>query len=329
MQGVVLGVLQLAIHGHGVPKKELVKTIHGDLIQLAQAGRFDVIVHGCNCFCTMGKGVAKSIKAAFPEAYAADCRTKPGDRDKLGSFSKALVPLGDHAVTVVNAYTQYEFGGPGPNVSYDAVREAFRAVKQAFHGARIGYPRIGAGLARGDWGIIATIIEDELRGEDHTLVVHEQPRASQVETAPVHGINIFSGAGGLGSALTNPTGLAREKGKLRQAYPVRFRGKDWPDAEAAYQHLKQGEAASDDLLMAEIIAAKLRQHPRIMQAIEARGGEAFLRKCSHLTGARTASAQAWEGKGLESRFIRNLVTGYAMARSDPSGIASGEQGTLF
>ena len=43
--------------------------IKGDLIKLAIKGDFDVIIHGCNCFCTMGAGIAKSIKTAFPEAY--------------------------------------------------------------------------------------------------------------------------------------------------------------------------------------------------------------------------------------------------------------------
>jgi O-acetyl-ADP-ribose deacetylase (regulator of RNase III) len=51
------------------------KTTKGNLIHLAKAGHFDVIVHGCNCFCAMGKGIARSIKLEFPEAYAADCTT--------------------------------------------------------------------------------------------------------------------------------------------------------------------------------------------------------------------------------------------------------------
>lgn len=32
------------------------KYILGDLIQLADHGHFDIIVHGCNAFCTMGGG---------------------------------------------------------------------------------------------------------------------------------------------------------------------------------------------------------------------------------------------------------------------------------
>lgn len=149
------------------------KTIQGNLIHLANAGHFDVIVHGCNCFCAMGKGIALSIKLEYPAAYAADCDTARGDPSKLGSFSQASVSRGPHTVTVVNAYTQYDYCGPQPNVNYAAIRQAFRAIKQRFSGSRIGYPKIGAGLARGDWAVIAAIIDEELSGEDHTFVNYQ------------------------------------------------------------------------------------------------------------------------------------------------------------
>ena len=56
-------------------------------------------------------------------------------------------------------------------VQYDAVRSAFSAIKAKFTGRRMGYPKIGAGLARGDWSQLSRIIDEELTGEDHTLVV--------------------------------------------------------------------------------------------------------------------------------------------------------------
>lgn len=59
------------------------KEIDGDLIALAREGHFDLIAHGCNCFCTMGARIARGIRAAFPEAYEADLNTKKGDRAKL------------------------------------------------------------------------------------------------------------------------------------------------------------------------------------------------------------------------------------------------------
>ena len=63
--------------------------IRGNLITLAKQGEFDIVAHGCNCFCTMGAGIAKSIKQSFPEAYAADSCTKKGDKRKLGTCTYA------------------------------------------------------------------------------------------------------------------------------------------------------------------------------------------------------------------------------------------------
>lgn len=146
------------------------KTLQGDLLQLALAGRFDVIVHGCNCQCQMGKGIALLIKKQFPEAYAADCATAKGNAAKLGTFSSALIERGSHSFHVVNAYTQLHWRGTGVKADYEAIRAVMRAVKARFTGLRIGYPKIGAGLAGGDWERISTIIDEELAGEDHTYV---------------------------------------------------------------------------------------------------------------------------------------------------------------
>lgn len=67
------------------------KVIKGNLIGLALSGEFDVIIHGCNCFHTMGAGIAKQIRQYFPEAYVADLHTGRGDLRKLGSYSHVLI----------------------------------------------------------------------------------------------------------------------------------------------------------------------------------------------------------------------------------------------
>ena len=146
------------------------KIIQGDLVAMAQQGQFDVIVHGCNCFCAMGAGIAKSIRRAFPQAYEADLKTRKGDKSKLGSISWAKIPLDAKNLFVVNAYTQYRFSWKGKDVDYEAIRNAFREIKKQFSGLKIAYPAIGAGLAGGDWEIIAEIIEEELLGEDHYFI---------------------------------------------------------------------------------------------------------------------------------------------------------------
>ena len=146
------------------------KSVKGDLIKMALEGQFDVIIHGCNCHCTMGAGIAKIIRNTFPRAYEADLKTAKGSRAKLGTISFASAEHSHHTLTVVNAYTQFDYQGGGVLVDYDAVRAVMRRVKSQFAGQRIGYPKIGAGLAGGDWDVIAAIIDEELAGEDHTLV---------------------------------------------------------------------------------------------------------------------------------------------------------------
>ena len=160
------------------------RTIEGDLIGLAKAGHFDVIVHGCNCHNTMGAGLAAAIRAEFPEACEADQRTVKGDRAKLGSCSFATVRRGVHELVVVNAYTQYHCAGAGVLVDYDAVRRCMAWLKARHPGRRIGLPLIGAGLGGGDWPTIEGIIKDALEGLDVTIVAFKQSPALALVGGP-------------------------------------------------------------------------------------------------------------------------------------------------
>lgn len=145
--------------------------VTGDLIEMAVQGHFDVIVHGCNCFHTMGAGIAKAIAAEFPEALEADRATLKGDRAKLGTYSYKTVSRNGRLLTVVNAYTQFDWRGSGKKVDYPAVSSCFKRIASDFSGQRIGYPLIGAGLAGGDWAIISELIDVALEGQTHCLVV--------------------------------------------------------------------------------------------------------------------------------------------------------------
>lgn len=140
----------------------------GNLIKLAQDGEFDVIVHGCNCMNTMGAGIARDIKQAWPKAYEVDKKTKRGDRSKLGTYSRADVILqipdgGGYKIQdliILNAYTQYDYRHTdGPPVDYEAIKRVFTQINQNFKGKKIGIPKIGAGLAGGDWKEISQIIK--------------------------------------------------------------------------------------------------------------------------------------------------------------------------
>lgn len=146
------------------------KEIKGNIIQLALEGHFDVIIHGCNCFNTMGAGIALQIRNNFPEAYEADQTTKLGDKTKLGNYTSVTVMRRMKVFDVVNAYTQYHYGKGGPHVNYLAIYDVFIKIAQRYNGARIAYPKIGCGLAGGNWNKVVPLIETALQGQDHTLV---------------------------------------------------------------------------------------------------------------------------------------------------------------
>jgi O-acetyl-ADP-ribose deacetylase (regulator of RNase III) len=131
------------------------KVIKGDLIKLALAGKFTLIIHGCNCHNNMGKGIAKTISHYWPGARVADSKTIKGDKSKLGTYTSYT----ENGLTIVNGYTQYNYGR-GVHADYKAIKELFDKVALDFPNEVIGIPKIGAGLAGGDWNIIKDIINN-------------------------------------------------------------------------------------------------------------------------------------------------------------------------
>lgn len=136
--------------------------IKGDLLTLAEQGKFNIIMHGCNCFNTMGSGIARSIRERFPEAAMADSMTESGNKSKLGTITCAGIENDDGGFVIVNAYTQYSTSKAGEDVfEYDAFQKILDAfVQDAGPGMNIGLPYIGMGLAGGDKKRIMGMIEN-------------------------------------------------------------------------------------------------------------------------------------------------------------------------
>lgn len=192
--------------------------VEGNLITLSLMGKFDVITHGCNCFCTMQAGIAPQMAKTFhcnrfpmeiteyteyetdsDEEYKVKTKNK-GDINKLGCIDYLPVYIWfDHpavttpgigyamssksqnqpnvkTITVVNSYTQYHYGanhkdGVKKPVDYEAITMCMRKINHTFKGQHIGLPKIGAGLAGGDWDRIKTIIQSELKDCEVTVVI--------------------------------------------------------------------------------------------------------------------------------------------------------------
>ena len=136
----------------------MLKHTKGNLLDLAEAGEFDVIVQGCNCFCRMGSGIAKEIRARYPRAYQVDMLTNEGDIQKLGTWTEADAGK----FWIVNAYTQFATATkPGEDVfEYVAFELILQKLAYAYSGKKIGLPYIGMGLAGGDKEIILDMIAE-------------------------------------------------------------------------------------------------------------------------------------------------------------------------
>ena len=125
-----------------------------------------VIIHGCNAQGVMGAGVALAIRRAFPKAY----------KDYRDEYEKFGLRLGDviwsncDGRMIGNAITQNSYGRKGLHLNYDALDRVMHRVGNRYNWSfhHIAMPKIGAGLAGGDWDRIAKIIEAHL---DRTRVV--------------------------------------------------------------------------------------------------------------------------------------------------------------
>ena len=139
-------------------------------IEYIKGNAFDTeapyILHGCNAQGAMGSGFAAAVKAIYPQCVDAYKERHATSPLKLGEVIE--VDCGPHIM--LNGITQ-EFYGRDPDVVYvsyeavaDVIREVNHIVKQrGIHQVtsivRVAMPKIGAGLANGEWSIIEQLIE--------------------------------------------------------------------------------------------------------------------------------------------------------------------------
>ena len=76
--------------------------ISGDLIKLALEGKFDVIAHGCNCFCTMKSGIAPQMAKNFG-CNKFEIESYPSI-EKLGCIDFQTMVLGENSIWSLSDY---------------------------------------------------------------------------------------------------------------------------------------------------------------------------------------------------------------------------------
>ena len=134
-----------------------------------KTGEYSGLVHGCNCFNTMKSGIAGQITREFPEASVVDSRTIRGYGSKLGTYSSTQTEFG----SIYNCYTQFRYGRDGDRyLDYEALYKVLKLVNSnhSFDKKGLLIPRIGCGLAGGNWNIVKTMIQ-EIFSDDKNVVL--------------------------------------------------------------------------------------------------------------------------------------------------------------
>lgn len=151
----------------------------GDAVHPVGTGQ-KLLVHLCNDIGAWGRGFVLPLAERFPETarrYKAWASGKDPSPFALGQvqFVEVLADL-----TVANLIGQHEIARKGrqlaqPPVRYEAIREGLGHVRQEARrlSASIHMPRIGAGLAGGDWAVIEAIIDEELVDQGLDVTVYD------------------------------------------------------------------------------------------------------------------------------------------------------------
>ena len=178
-----------------IPIREV--TLPGGVLDDSLLREVDAIVQQSNCVGCDGRGLAEAVAKKFPGwgcSYAGRRRMPPGnkfaiteDRAVPGTIDVRRGPPGSGTPLVINAFAQYEMGGPGkykrvpfpPGVNDLAPQregwfaQCLEAIGQLPSKPRsVAFPyQIGCGLAGGNWTRYRRMIDDFSRANPDVSVV--------------------------------------------------------------------------------------------------------------------------------------------------------------
>ncbi len=143
----------------------------GDLMRFTE----DAFGHGCNCQKRMASGVAYAVRKTYFEMVQADLDSKLTPEERLGTATMVSLSNGKLGF---NIYSQFKYGRDMVHVDYPALERGTRSVCNglvSFGKKSLALPKIGCGLAGGDWAIVSKILEkiSEETGIDITVYEFE------------------------------------------------------------------------------------------------------------------------------------------------------------
>jgi O-acetyl-ADP-ribose deacetylase (regulator of RNase III) len=140
-----------------------------------------IICHVCNDIGGWGRGFVTALSARWrmPEKQFRGWHGGAATHGPFELGAVQFVPV-EQDITVANMIGQHGIhrGVDGsPPVRYEAIRAALAQVAEFAneHQASVHMPRIGAGLAGGDWRVIEGIIVEELCNRAVSVTVYDLP----------------------------------------------------------------------------------------------------------------------------------------------------------
>lgn len=141
-----------------------------------------VIVHLCNDVGAWGRGFVLALGNQYPAArqqYRAWAQGYDSIPFALGQVQFVTVQPDLYVANLIGQHgiARKDRTPRDPPIRYDAVREGLGRVRDfaQLHQASIHMPRIGTGLAGGDWTIIQGLIQDELLSSGIRVMVYDLP----------------------------------------------------------------------------------------------------------------------------------------------------------
>lgn len=158
----------------------IIKHKIGNLVLDVLNKEVDGAAHQANCFHVMGSGIAREFRERIPVVYEVDKATIRGKFEKLGHISHCSLQNG---ADVFNVYGQFHFDRTNQDYGtrYAALFSGLRKVKSFIKNRRdiknytLGLPKIGCGLAGGNWEYVKNIIINDIFVDtDITIVFYEK-----------------------------------------------------------------------------------------------------------------------------------------------------------
>lgn len=160
--------------------------VQGDATQpILGDSEFNVIVHCCNNIGAWGAGFTGALDKVYPEAgvrFRKWTSPEPAFSDPpyvLGAVQ--IIPTRRKQVFICNLVGQNGIRGPkNPTpIDYEAIKNGFSELLEFLRcyadrtSSIIHMPRLGAGLAGGDWNQIEILVQQEFVDKGYTVIVYD------------------------------------------------------------------------------------------------------------------------------------------------------------